>query len=578
MQFTNTPGYTFIFGDTAETYGSLVEGIPSDEIILMATSLNVELYTDESVYANQTRLLAIIQSCMPIDAIDHLGRGLRRFRAMLDRSVEVQFFERHYLLGWIVQELKAYRPLPPVMITNDQRFRMFKAYLMAVDQVNAERLAIRTQVQQYYEITDDKYSVLWTESISQLEFTEIANLSFELFKTQCVARYLKATYRSYLRDFLAQLGIQTIGQWLGHTVEIAAPLAPEKKEQLFHRARPIQPGPGVDVSLLQYLSLASKGPDSSFLDLKKKPLHHWQGLYRVIDPNFFQQIYYRGFYIGLFRETTLSDVFAQNRRDFGHFNSEIALAVLEQTCFRAIIRLLRSNMHDVILFDNDNSRDGHPDAYVRHNRIVFLFECKGYLFPERYLLEPDYQKIRTHVQQKFLSNEDGQAKGVTQIVRQLIQLKKGGLTGDAVFDAQLREQKITVYPVICHDEPNYNMLGLNEYLQDNFRQQLSTMAGSGYRIQRLTLINLKNCYELASRQGTILDLARLIDRYHSIMENRQKKIKREFDATYYNAQVGFDEIFSAIFRPELMRSHPVKDGKRWTDAIGLTQAELDEVI
>jgi hypothetical protein len=187
-----------------------------------------------------------------------------------------------------------------------------------------------------------------------------------------------------------------------------------------------------------------------------------------------------------------------------------------------------------------------------------------------------YEDIKKHIDDRFINNGTS-GKGISQIIAQIDDLIEGK-SEDEELNTKLRFKQLTIYPIICHDEINYHMLGLNSYLEQRFRQGLSGTARGRYRIKPLTLINMRTLYELASRKLTFGEFIGAIDRYHGIIANRLKRQVPEFSPPFYNAQVGFEDIYRAIMHPEFVKSHPVSSGKLWMDGLGLTQEELDEEI
>jgi hypothetical protein len=433
-------------------------------------------------------------------------------------------------------------------------------------------------MQEAYKSKGEIEAVLWPESVSQLEYTEMSNVPFEIFKAYCLSKVLKAEYRKYFAEFLKKLGLKSVAQWIGSVYQVDNPMIPENEGSFLRKLRKIIPSNPAEDAYLQYMSFdwkIKRNKPITFLDIKKKPLFHFNNEYRVIDAEFYNQAYYRCLYFNLYYATSLQNEYEVRNRDFTHYTSDMAKRVLEQTCLRTIISVMFDKKVNILQFD-DTGKASNPDVYLRKNKTVILIECKGYLFPERIINSLDYEDIKKHIDQRFINNGSS-GKGISQIAAQIGHIINGEVE-DQDLNANLRFKRLTIYPIICHDEINYHMLGLNAYLDAKFDEKVPAPARDRYSIKPLTLINIRTLYELASRKLTFDEFASTVDRYHGIIRNRTKKETPLFSPLYYDGAVCFEEVYRSKMHPEFVKSHPVSTGRIWTDALGLTQEKLDEDV
>lgn len=478
MQSILVPGYRSLFGEPTQTYEDLVKCLPSNIVIALAIALNNELnVSGEEDVVNQQRLRQLVSFRYSEEQLRIFNEAYHKYRLMTGGSYKEYVFGRRYLLAMVIKELKRDAQFDIVDTSGYQEYNFLKAYLLVVDEINQKDLDILAVVKGQ---KDDFfiYRLIWTSYISQFQFNEKAEVPFEMMKLLTFIKFAFDNYRPFLREYLHDLKFDTIGQFLGSFLQVVQAAIHENKNEALSKLIYIKPDDKIDTSHLKSLSIneAPAGPINLPL-LKKFPLFFAPSKgYMIIDHNLYMKKMYKGPYFDLYYRTSLS-----KKQKFNSYSSTIAKKVMEEGYFKMILSRLRGSKHDVMYFDDGT--DKAPDCYGRHNKSVLLFEFKGYLFPDDFPENPDFDAIKKYIDERFVETTSGKAKGVRQLLQQIEDFVGGAFDFDKKCDNVFRCQRIDIYPVIVIDDFHFTMPAVNEYLNNQFLQRLNASLSSNYRVK-----------------------------------------------------------------------------------------------
>ncbi|SDL55589.1 hypothetical protein [Pedobacter antarcticus] len=122
----------------------------------------------------------------------------------------------------------------------------------------------------------------------------------------------------------------------------------------------------------------------------------------------------------------------------------------------------------------DDSSKNVPDGYIRVDSTVFLFEYKAYFFPEKLATEPDFGKLKTYFDQRFIVNEKGKEKGIHQLRKQISIIHDGGFDFDPEVKQLLETGDLTIFPIIVFNDFYFSINGLNVHLAQTLTHSSST--------------------------------------------------------------------------------------------------------
>ena len=576
MRMILMPGYRSLFGEPEKTYEEYVKNIPSEIIIATMIALNNELNLDANEGENQAKLRSLVCWRFTPEQLQLINIATEKYRRKTKGLFKGYFFGGRYLLSMILKELNNYRPFTMIDDSPQQEFNMLMAYFLLIDEVNFADNAIMDEGRGRFNEPFGKYRLIWTTTINQYELNERPDIGFEFFKLLSFVGYAITNFRKESKEYVNSFGFKSYGELLYSIHEINLVTAKVNQGEPFRKLNYIKPGDNVDERHLksQTINEVIEKKEIVLSDLKKYPLffsHHEK--YMIIDDELYRKRTYKGPFFDLYYSTSLKD-----KIRFNKYSEQISSAVLERNLFRSIMTGLRNNKYDFLFFDDDS--DAAPDCYYRQNKTVFLVEFKAYLFPDEISSKPNFDKIKEYIDKRFVSNEKGEAKGIGQIIKQINGLYENTYDFDQDYKANLHDKKITIYPIICHNEFYFSLPGINEYLDDLFQRDISPQIRNKFVIKPLTVIDLSMLSDMVLKGSNFRLLAALIDRYHKILEGRRKYSSKLIDIDLFlKSKSSFDEMYEDLLKKDLPKEPDtmIMFDKLYS-LLDIKQEHLDEIL
>lgn len=125
-----------------------------------------------------------------------------------------------------------------------------------------------------------------------------------------------------------------------------------------------------------------------------------------------------------------------------------------------------------------------PDYYIRFPEGCLIFEFKDALTNAKIKESRDAEKLFAEIRKKFFENDEGNNKGVTQILDnvQAIQEKK------FFFDSP--SESSVIYPILVVDNPVYTMRGMHTVLESMMRNECHKRGLNSEIIKPLILMDV----------------------------------------------------------------------------------------
>lgn len=557
MLFTAVPGYKHLFGISPKNYEEYVANIPSEVVITFAIMYNNELHekikSEHEMKQLQARLMNSALAGLSAEQHDAFRKAhdnhVRRFHSD-------GLFGRAFLNKMIVRELNNYRHFSYDIPDKNEGYNLLMAYLLVVDEVLAD---IWPNDGKPYNLELDR---VWVDYIKQAELSDYGHPPIELFKLICWVNYVKDKYPTYWEEYLAYLNLKSVGHFFWMYQQIAGIAASIDEYKEFKHLNTFVPFGG-DLHHPYYKDMTINHiigtVEVTSAVLKRYPLFlDSRGKYWISDVSYLLKKIYKGPFFDLANKTSMPN----DRR--GTYISDIASEVLEKKCFATLMEHL--NKKSGLFMHFDNRTESVPDGYVREGKKIMLFEYKAYLFPDEIALDPDPMRIKKYIDERFIRNERGKAKGITQLITQIEKIYKKEFN----FDPFLNKQKnIVIYPVLVHNEVNLDMLGLNEYLNTAFMNGLSADVKKAVEVKPLVVLSIESLFDLILYGYNLHDLRELFDRYNQIILNRKRKIAgidgsnmtpskfQEFKVLVYKSKATFGNICRQIFLQEKSKHPPL---------------------
>lgn len=577
MKMMLIPGYEELFGVSTVDYENLVKSIPSEVVISVLIMLNNELNAPLPDEQNQERLRNLLSERFSKANYRDLNEAYYKYVQRTQGAYKKDVFGRRYLLEMILKELNHFRSFEIADTTGDDEYNILIAYLMTVDEINKKDYDLFKEAEKLKGDPLFEYRMLWTPTISQIEFSEKPNLVYELFKLIAFLRYALQKYRNHLFEYIHKFGFKNISELVGSIRQIAQTTLQHRVDEVFKKLTYIVPNENLDNSHLVSQSvniIVGKKEKIWLSDLRKFPMFNTsRNEYMIIDEDIYKKKIYKGPFFELYYKTSL-----RTKESFNSYSSDVSFGVLEQLCFQNILKAFPTAKHDFLHFDNKSK--SVPDCYFRHNKTIILIEFKGYIFPDDLSANPNFEKIKQYIDERFVSNEKGKAKGVGQILNQLRLLKENKFNFDVDYKNKLYQKKIVIYPIIVHTEFHFSMPGISEYLNETLQSKLDEQTKGQFVIKPLNLINLEVLFHFAFHHGDFIKLFSLIERYFEVLKNRKKFYTKHLGIdSFLRSKTSFDEVYRNIFLPEIEKVHKAIDSSLdLAELVGITQEELDEVL
>jgi len=228
----------------------------------------------------------------------------------------------------------------------------------------------------------------------------------------------------------------------------------------------------------------------NFYALKKYPLlKHGENTYIILSRKFLKNQIYYGFIFDIFNRSGLNTKF----KSFSDYKSFIGKSVMEERLFRSILKFTFREKHHILVFSDLESA---PDAYLRISNRIFLFEFKDYLMASNVIDSMDAEHFKEELDLKFIKNQQGKPKGISQIINQIIFLSDNEFKFDIFTKKNITRNKIEIYPVILYTDMQYSVPGINTYLSSKFDEILHSKNISKFKkICKPIMISLNYMFE-----------------------------------------------------------------------------------
>jgi hypothetical protein len=128
--------------------------------------------------------------------------------------------------------------------------------------------------------------------------------------------------------------------------------------------------------------------------------------------------------------------------------------------------------------------DGQIDALLDFGSDVFIIEIKSSLLTETAKRSGDPAVLAADIERKFVRNERGAPKAVSQLARAANAVLRG--------EVQTAIRPRRIYPVLITDEPGCECLAFNAYLNERFQDEAGYIDG----VRPLTVMSVNECEEL----------------------------------------------------------------------------------
>lgn len=545
----------FLLLDYNEYYGQdksfedaeeLIKGIPSGALLNYVAGFNVNLYLNENNDDSGK-----IQFMLVSNLLDKCDKESR------DKWVEVvkkQHKNGHApIMFWNYSNLlfynlifKKYNTLQTRDITGDEAQKIFDAYLIingvANNKIKVENFDVKSASDEnkMEEITIPHF-MYQKDYSSSLDFANQITRGVMLFE------FLESApkYNELVKEYYTSKKISGYLKMFKNILILFQEIRVEQLQrfQLINLEKYVLSNE-IDLDYIQTLcinnSISNYTEDESFGTLRTKFLYQYNRYqYLILDVNFLIDQLYKAqvFSFNAFLKTKgLKIEFLSEKAKY--FMEEIYLPKVIKNCFPHY----ESYFGDQCV---DSKKEELCDVYIRENNKIGLFEFKDVLLNATVKNSGKKQTVFEEFDKKFIKNEKSKPKGITQLLNAIVDIEANSI----LFDIDLPQQKLIIYPVVLYTDHSFGVEGNNKIYREKFSLELEKLDIKNIEVKEITFINL-NFFELREDYFAqkLMNLFDMFDSYHVHCSNAESELTpfEVFSRFYMNEHVPKNHIFSTI--------------------------------
>ncbi len=518
MLMYTTANYSDIFVGDKPSLNKLLKDIPSKVVINILAILNSELYLNGDKIQTQANLLKIItKNFINSDRLE-FEEGLKNFIKKLNGE-RFAIWGKRYILEFLKYEFLNYRDIDSINSTPQQEASILKAYLLIAEISNErdrkELKKVRERLSENEEFFFEK--LVWPFLLNQFDTNNQVDPIYNFFKLLGFLKHVlhNSELTTHFKIYLELNGFTSIRIFMGSITEIIKltqhiNINPENGLNKFIWIKPDHFAVNLEnlsFNIEEFKNDITKQID--FKGLREKPLFKNDEFeYIILDIDYLNNKIYNGQLFDMYYNTNME---GKAFKLFPDFKTHISKKVSEEIIFRGMMKGLFCQKHIRLSFDDTNASN-IPDCYIRVGSSIFLIEFKDYLFPGKIVDDYSFDKIKNHIDLKFILNEKKKNKGISQIVEQIKIVSENAYSFDNWEKSKLKDIDINIYSIIVHTNFIYQLLGINHYLQTKFNFKLNeTLPHLRCKVEKLVQIDLQFFFELlCSDSSPIKNLENLL--------------------------------------------------------------------
>lgn len=211
-------------------------------------------------------------------------------------------------------------------------------------------------------------------------------------------------------------------------------------------------------------------------------------------------------------------------------------------------------------FLQEHLGEGVPDYYLRRGNRIFLFECKDVQLSADKKLSDDITVIKDAIYEKYVQNNRGHGKGVTQLASVILNKLPNILS---TLDMSTPKSVKYIFPIIIYFDDCFDLEGPNYLLDKELKRILKGKTiNSDFEVKDLVMINIEQLMRFEDFfADDKLKLATLINSYID-----------------YKGQAELNQVFpfnKFLFQEAQKKGYEMKKTK-WFDEVYQNLVTLDK--
>jgi hypothetical protein len=466
-----TIGYSDIFEDfDTVSFEQLIKDIPSINIIKLMSFLLSELHSRERDPLIQIDFLNKWGERLPEDVKASIFTIVKRTRKTPNNNVN--FINNISGLTFIQRILTNFNYLDEVDdITPQQELNLFKAYLFCSQEWINEQLINMPEVDKVKGV-DNLIKMFLLMQMPYHEIQEFKDFKIQFLKSLYFFKFCEnnETFKNYLNIFLNEYKLKNWQEYMSNISKIYIRKFDSKRNSWSMVVK--EDFKELQNFLSQFcVDIENFETKLDFMSLRNTPILKTEGdEYIQLNLNFLIDKIYQGI------QFDFAKVLVKNKATYNsklikntiQFNSIYGDVFTESGLFYKVMEYAfgKSATKRMTGIEMKNIITAEPDYYIRDKSKIFLFEYKNVLLSARVKNSHNADHIIEEVLKKWVKNENGAPKGVSQIVNSINNLLDGGFDKLDMIDTK----NCTIYPILIFEDHCMNTPGINHILNLEFRK------------------------------------------------------------------------------------------------------------
>ncbi|NOZ47182.1 MAG: hypothetical protein GXO79_10440 [Chlorobi bacterium] len=544
-----TINYTQLFKEKVPDFKEVSKNIPSIQIIKFLSLINNVLWKDGSLDSQISLLKMFISRTdkkFKKQVLDNLTI------ALLNNSQdgnETNIFNSVHTTDYIFYELNNFRELEYTDLTPEIELNLLKS-IFSFNKTQDE-IWEKTQTKDVINEVDFFRKNMWPIVFKQFTFSYKKDFFNESIKGLALLNYFDNNdeHKVYSNNFKKKIKGKTYLQYIENHFKFLMFILTDEENPFKNIIFKLENNHFLrDYSL--DIDIYKKGNKFDVNILKDKPIIEvWENHFMILNYNFLQNKLFEGLIFEFYNKSGISKKY-KNKPDF--FNV-IGNNVIEKTLFRILLSYIFNLKHIKIVFDNEN---GFPDAYVRVNNNIFIFEIKHAFFPIDAITSFSFKKITSVIDEKYNTAK----KGTGQLIKYINDVDSFIYEKELKTQTKIKSRNFNIFPILIYTDHHFSVPSVGKYLEEEFEAKISKtdFKNRFKKVHKLSFINLDFFIENLDLLKNEKNLNILIQNYHYSINKIQKKLDKTRDI---NLHFSVNDNFETITKEYIQENPKLKKYK-----------------
>jgi hypothetical protein len=465
----------------------LLRDVPSQMVIGILSYINGRLYINESIEEQET-LFGLLIERLPKTDFNSIRARYNDFVSGFSRQ-DLFIFPLLTLLQIIEWEVVNYRKIPFTTSTAEQELKILQVILIYNQRLDESHLPNSTETNN----SNQLLKLLWENSLPQLEFTRRKLFFSQILLGFKFIDYLDANHQAHLESYLTYLGINHKEDIFKGVFELLIN-GYNKSDRSFRHSFPVSvlkrnkllESFVLDLETLNTQEYIDCGNAKFFKGLRKYPLlKHDEETFDIVNWNFVSdKMTTNALIFDFYQNSTIKP-----KMRFEEYKSEIGLLFSEKSFLVGFLRNTFRNSKYTHLTSEINEAIT-SDYYLRIDNKIIIIEYKDCTMADA-IKNSSYDLIKEYFETIFIQSKRSKPKGVTQLIAQIDRIDKEYDRIEDFVKIGIEKSRLIIFPVIITKDFSFTVNGLNHFLNEHFRKELSRRKYPFFLIEDIILVDLK---------------------------------------------------------------------------------------